>query len=272
MSRILPFLFLACALGAEGVPPSLPVKSVRLKLDVSPSSPSLALDPKEVTADLEAFLAGQGIPVAPEGKEAPEGTFELEIAPVTLRYSEGTCLLSVSERLAPAPEQKGPAKANAQGWSGNFMAAQAGEEGLVYQTRSVVLEMAAFLLRRASGKAPAPILALTFKPDAPVARRPPEPQPEPVEVEAGQVKVKVQPPPPPYPTQALEQKVDGTVTVLLTLDPDGRPARAIAASGPPELKATALRYAMQWIFEPIKVGGKPVWARFRLPMPFKLRK
>ena len=152
------------------------------------------------------------------------------------------------------------------------MAAQAGEEGLVYQTRSVVLELAAFLLRRASGEAAAPIPAPAFKADDPPARRPPEPQPQPVEVEASQVKVKVQPPAPPYPTLALDQKVEGTVTVILTLDPDGRPTRAIAAGGPPELKATALRYAMQWIFEPVKVGGKPTWARFRLPMPFKLRK
>ncbi len=38
MSRILPFLFLAGALGAEGAPPSLPVKAVRLKLEVSPGN------------------------------------------------------------------------------------------------------------------------------------------------------------------------------------------------------------------------------------------
>lgn len=274
MPRILSFLLLACALGAREAPPTPPApvpKALRLKLEGFPAEPSLALDPKEITADLTTFLASQGIPVVPEGKEAPEGTFELEISAVTLQYPEGTCLLSVSEWLAPLAEKKNPA-GNAQGWSGNFMAAQAGEAGLVYQARSLVLEMAAFLLHRAAGEAipasqmPAP----RVKADDPPARRPPAPLPPAIDAETGQAKVKVQPPAPPYPALALERKVEGTVVVLLTLDPDGRPARAVAAGGPSELKATALRYAMQWIFAPVKADGKPVWARVKLPIPFHL--
>ena len=271
MPRILPFLLLAGALIAQGTPPpppEHPVKALRLKVDPPPSTRSgLDLDPNEIAADLKAFLASRGLSVVPEGKETPEGTFELEISPITLRYPEGTCLLSVRGQLAPVPVKK-----NGPGWGGSFMAAQAGEEGLVYQTRSVILELADFLLRRANGTdaPPAPIPAPSFNTGDPSARQPPAPQPAVAEVPYATVQAKVQPPPPPYPALALERKVEGTVIVLLTLDPDGRPARAIAASGPLELKPSALRYAMQWIFQPVKVDGKPAWVRFRMPLPFRL--
>jgi TonB family protein len=270
MSRILPFLVVASALSAQVAPPTPPtlaVKAIRLKVAGSPANPALAIDPKEVLADLRAFFAGRGIPVAPEGKDAPEGTFELEVSAIALRYSEGTCLLSVSEWLAPASAKVGPAKKNAQGWSGTFMAAQAGEKGLINQTRAAVLDVAAVLLKRATGEKPSinPVPAPTVQANVPSA-----PLPAAVDATPPPAKVKVQPPPPPYPALALDRKVEGTVVVLLTLDPDGRPVRAVAASGPAELKATALRYAMQWIFEPIKLNGKPVSAQIRLPIPFIL--
>ena len=274
MSRSLPFLVLAAVLGAQPAAPPLagpPVQALRLKVEVPPLAASAtSLDAKEVTRDLEGFLAGRGIRVLPEKQARPEGAYDLEVVPVILPFPEGTCLLSVSEGLAPASGQSHAATDADPSWGGNFMAAQAGTDGVVYQARSVVLALADVLLRRAMGKAPAPIQAPSYRADDPPTRRPPAPQPQATDVGFSDIKVRVQPPAPPYPDHALADKIEGTVVVLLTLDPDGRPARAVALSGPPELKATALRYAMQWIFEPVNVGGKPAWVRFKLPMPFRL--
>ena len=276
MPRSLPYLFLAVVLGAQPpVPPpaTSPVQAVRLQVEVPPLAASAARpDAGEITRDLEAFLASRGIRVLSGKQETPEGAYELEVVPVVIPFPEGTCLLSVTEGLASLPEKARGPKDEPRHWGGQYMAAQAGTDGVVYRTRSVVLAIADLLLGHATGRpqAPAPIHAPVYQADDPPAQRPQAPQPQAVDVGFSDVKVRVQPPAPPYPDQALADKVEGTVVVLLTLDPDGRPVRAVAVSGPPELKPTALRYAMQWIFEPVKADGKPVRAQFRLPIPFRL--
>jgi TonB family protein len=85
------------------------------------------------------------------------------------------------------------------------------------------------------------------------------------------MRVQNQPPPPPYPPSAKIARIQGTVVVELIIDEQGLPILAHAIEGPPQLRATAESYAMAWQFEPAKLGGVPVRARFKLTMPFSLR-
>lgn len=93
----------------------------------------------------------------------------------------------------------------------------------------------------------------------------------PVEMEWKQIKVKHQPEAPAYPPEAKAQHIQGTVVVVVTIDARGKVQDAKAISGPSELHACAVGYARTWEFEPAKVKGKPVPARFKLTMPFRLK-
>ncbi len=94
---------------------------------------------------------------------------------------------------------------------------------------------------------------------------------DPVEMDFKQIRVRHQPDAPPYPPEAKAQGIQGTVVVVLIIDTGGKVTDAKAISGPPELHACAVGYARAWEFEPAKVNGKPVAARFKLTMPFRLR-
>lgn len=93
----------------------------------------------------------------------------------------------------------------------------------------------------------------------------------PVEMNFKQIRVKHQPEAPAYPPDAKAQRIQGTVVVVLVIDVEGKVTEAKAISGPPELQACAVDYARAWEFEAAKVKGKPVTARFKLTMPFRLR-
>jgi len=99
----------------------------------------------------------------------------------------------------------------------------------------------------------------------------PAPVAEPVEMKFSKVRVKHQPDPPPYPSEAKAAHIQGTVVVSVTIGKDGKVTDATAISGPVELRAYAVDYARNWEFEPTKVKGKPVPARFTLTMPFRLQ-
>lgn len=85
------------------------------------------------------------------------------------------------------------------------------------------------------------------------------------------ITVKHQPPAPSYPDAAKEAKIQGVVVVVLVIDENGIPTEVKAEQGPEELAPTAIAFARGWRFEPAKLNGKPVKARFKLTMPFKLR-
>lgn len=85
-----------------------------------------------------------------------------------------------------------------------------------------------------------------------------------------QVKVAHKPEAPAYPAEAKAKGISGTVIVVVTIGTDGRVQSAKAVEGPDELRSTAEDYARSWRFEPARVDGKPVAARFRLTMPFRL--
>jgi TonB family protein len=92
----------------------------------------------------------------------------------------------------------------------------------------------------------------------------------PVEMDFSKIRVKHQPDAPNYPPEAKAARIQGTVVVSVTIGADGLVTEAKALSGPPELQPCAVDYAKSWEFEPAKVKGKPVPARFKLTMPFRL--
>jgi TonB family protein len=94
---------------------------------------------------------------------------------------------------------------------------------------------------------------------------------EPVDMPFSKIRVKHQPEAPAYPAEAKAQRIQGTVVVLVSIDEGGSVTKAEALSGPEELHACAVNYAKAWEFEPAKVKGKPVVARFKLTMPFRLK-
>ena len=98
-----------------------------------------------------------------------------------------------------------------------------------------------------------------------------KPASQPVEMKFNQIRVKHQPDAPAYPADAKAARIQGTVVVVLTIDIEGKVTEATAISGPPELHSCAVDYAKSWTFEPAKLKGKVVPARFKLTMPFRLR-
>lgn len=74
-----------------------------------------------------------------------------------------------------------------------------------------------------------------------------------------------------YPSMARLARVQGPVEVLITIDPSGVPVQVEATGGHASLQAEAMRCAREWRFEPARVDGQPVSARFRLTIHFRLQ-
>ncbi len=103
------------------------------------------------------------------------------------------------------------------------------------------------------------------------ARQPPANRQAPIhDFDSSKIRLAYRPNPPAYPAEAKAKGITGTVVVEVTVGTEGRVESAKAVSGPEPLQATAVDYARGWRFEPARVNGKPVQARFRLTMPFRL--
>lgn len=92
-----------------------------------------------------------------------------------------------------------------------------------------------------------------------------------VNFEFSQITVLYAPPAPPYAPLAKANGIQGAVIVEMVIDPTGTPISASALSGPPELRETSERYAMDWRFGPARIDGQAVTARFKLTLNYKLR-
>src|SRR5207249_1298411 len=69
-----------------------------------------------------------------------------------------------------------------------------------------------------------------------------------------------------YPEAALRQKVQGTVTVEVTLDGSGNVADARVIAGPAELRKAALQSVLQWHFsKDLALNTRQVNINFQLP-------
>jgi TonB family protein len=60
------------------------------------------------------------------------------------------------------------------------------------------------------------------------------------------------------PSDALQQKIHGTVVVHVVIDCDGNVAQLEPVSGPPELINAAMEAARQWRYKPTILNGDPV--------------
>lgn len=75
---------------------------------------------------------------------------------------------------------------------------------------------------------------------------------------------------PAYPAMARISHLQGPVVLLMTIDEHGVPALVQVLSGHAAFHAEAERAARLWRFEPATVEGRPVPARFRLTISFRL--
>jgi TonB family protein len=80
--------------------------------------------------------------------------------------------------------------------------------------------------------------------------------------------IRDQPSAPASPPEARSKGVQGNVKVDVTLDPQGRPVRIWMVSGPPELEAAALAYALAVTYEPARVDGVAWQGQILLTVPF----
>jgi protein TonB len=78
-------------------------------------------------------------------------------------------------------------------------------------------------------------------------------------------------PAPRYPADAIRQRHQGTVMLLLTIGPDGRPRQVTVdqSSGYAELDQAAIESARQWRFRAVKSGGGTA-THARIPVHFHL--
>ncbi len=73
---------------------------------------------------------------------------------------------------------------------------------------------------------------------------------------------------PGYPAIAKQLRLSGEVKVDIVIAEDGRVINAVAVSGPPMLRDTAVDAALKWIFKPTILNGKPVQTQGTLSFIF----
>ncbi len=76
---------------------------------------------------------------------------------------------------------------------------------------------------------------------------------------------------PVYPEIARQSQVEGVVIIEATTDPSGRVANAKVLRSIPLLDQAAVDAVKQWVYEPIKVKGKPIGIVFTVTVAFRLK-
>ena len=76
---------------------------------------------------------------------------------------------------------------------------------------------------------------------------------------------------PVYPEIARKAQVEGVVIIEATTDPSGRVFKAKVLRSVPLLDQAAVDAVKQWVYEPIKVKGKPVGIIFTVTVVFRLK-
>jgi outer membrane biosynthesis protein TonB len=66
-------------------------------------------------------------------------------------------------------------------------------------------------------------------------------------------------------------RIQGTVSIEITVGVDGVPIAAHATEGPMQLRQAAEAYALKWRFEPVKGNGVPVIGTWPLKVMYQLR-
>ncbi|HJV38322.1 MAG TPA: energy transducer TonB [Geothrix sp.] len=262
MIRSAAFLLPACLLATQApVAPKGPVRAVRLSLQGTAPD----LDLPKLEADLAARLKEGGLGVLTPSEAAGQGAYKLDLTMEATPLPEGAHLLAIHGALERLTDLEGMPRDEEYRWTGASLSAHAAGQELPAEASRIASLIALSLLGKAQAArtligTPAP-LAIPI---------PPSPLPKPVEVAFSKDRIQHQPLAPTYPPLAKAKGLQGTVQVIVTVDPEGHPVRAVVENGPQELRATALQYVLQWRFTPVVQDGAARWAWFRLPIPFRL--
>jgi protein TonB len=63
---------------------------------------------------------------------------------------------------------------------------------------------------------------------------------------------------PAYPPEAKQNRIQGTVSLDITIDKEGHVAQVTVTGGPPELTQAASDAVAQWVYRPTLLNGQPV--------------
>lgn len=250
------------------------IERVVLQIETPSSALSVPVDAKAIEQETRSWLTRAGVAIIESGSTDPGNAHHLKLDIQALRTRDNIYIYNVMERFSLLSDLKlirnEPGKAQ-QIWFAHHLAGQKGEAGFqdnlikaLHQTlQDIIIVPNAPSSWSEQQKALRIILSQESIADDKLKKI--------VDFDFNQIKVRRQPPAPPYPPVAKANGVQGTVVVVITVDPMGIPSRAEALSGPPELLMTAIRFALNWEFEPARFNGIPVVARFKLTMPFNLR-
>lgn len=255
----------------EGTAPSgqAPTGAV-LDLEVAPSTKGVPVDLEPIRAGALHWLASLGLPSVEPGHCDPDRTLSVKVVIQAVRSRDGIffhevqargCLLSDWRLSFDTPAER------AKACFSTHLLAQRGEEGFQASLMETVIRSLGDL----SGPAAPPPPLVKVKGPGAVPTQLVGGRPGAVDFDFKQIRVRYQPPPPPYPFEAKIHHIQGVAIVGIVVSPAGLPVQAEALAGPPELLATAIRYALAWKFEPALLNGVPQYARFKLTMPFHLR-
>jgi len=78
--------------------------------------------------------------------------------------------------------------------------------------------------------------------------------------------------PPAYPKDAADQKLEGTVMLIVNVAADGTVSKAVVERATPAgvFETAAMEAVMKWRFNPMMKGGKAVASRVRVPVDFRM--
>lgn len=245
-----------------GLPPISRVsRTVVEAVNGSLKEPGLQPELAWVTGKVSEMLIKEGVQVLSEGSPEDRDLHHLRITVETLRGPREICIYAIRARLSNYRDRSEGIKGDTLHpviWAG-LVVGQRGETGSKES-----------LLRTLQGVVRATLI-------------PPHPEkpslgtlevlkaPRAVDFDFSAIKIKHQPPAPSYPEGARQHRIQGEVVLSIEIGEDGLPLRVVALKGPAELVLAAVNYALDWTFMPALVDGKPVKARFKLTMPFRLR-
>lgn len=244
-----------------------------LEFDYPASASAVPLDAAALERDVGTTLSGAGVTLVAADGADPATTYHLKLHIETIQSHDNLFFYIIygrCSRLADAALKENERGKPRRVWfSTPLLAGQKGEAGFQGKVASA-LQKTLQNLFSLSATSPPPVAAT-----APQASSLPgsaaAPSQVPVDFSFKQIRVRKQPAAPAYPATAKSRGVQGIVVVSILVDLLGFPYQVEALSGPPELLMTAVRYALQWEFEPAMLNGQVVPSRFKLTMPFRLR-
>jgi TonB family protein len=137
------------------------------------------------------------------------------------------------------------------------------------ETRKEIEKLSSAPMTPTNAVAVKPSITITMAP-FPSLRIPPQSKPASAglgkSLEIGRLVSRAQPE---YPTEALSQRIEGTVKVHATIGRDGA-IQSIVASGPHSLAEAAKKAVQQWHYKPTLLGGQPIEGDQDIVVVFRL--